>query len=185
MFANFVAAVKFIATTGFSSYIFGQFINRDKIKYLSFPFKPHKWELNGRIYEKFKISKWKDKLPDMSKISKKMFPKSIKTRLTAENTKRLILETCVAEYVHSFLILISPFILFFTEGFSGVLFMILNILGNVPFIMIQRYNRPRLIKVYDKLILKNNDSFVSEVANWIKYIKTFRRTKLTNLNIRI
>lgn len=165
MFSDFVASIKFIATTGFSSYIFGQFINRNKIKYLSFPYKPRKWELNGKFYDKFKIYKWKDKLPDMSKISKKMFPKSIKARLTPENAKRLILETCVAESVHSFLIVISPLMLLFTEGFTGVLFMMLNILGNIPFIMIQRYNRPRLIKMYDKLILRNEDSIISEVAN--------------------
>ena len=61
---------------------------------------------------------------------------------------RLLQETCVAETVHWLLILFSPaFVIFMKRGY-GAVFCLLYILGNLPFIVIQRYNRPRLAAIY-------------------------------------
>ena len=53
-------------------------------------------------------------------------------------------ETCVAELIHWLLLVISPAVLLFAHGPMAVLVAALYGLSNFPFIMIQRYNRPRL-----------------------------------------
>ncbi len=64
----------------------------------------------------------------------------------------LVQETCVAECVHWALTLLSAGIFFFLwrSGWAALLWLVYNVLGNVSFIVIQRYNRPRLQKLAEK-----------------------------------
>ena len=88
----------------------------------------------------------------MSRISKRMVPKRVSAGVTSEDIDALVKETCVAEFVHVSLSFLSLAILSFWKNRYGVLFVTLYILiGNVPFIIIQRYNRPQLIRVSGKL----------------------------------
>ena len=102
------------------------------------------------MYEKLGIKRWKDYLPDMSKI----MPDMVKKKMSAakeQGTAVLIAETCVAECVHWALIVLSLGIFLFWRGGWAVLFwLVYNILGNVPFIIIQRYNRPRLVMLEER-----------------------------------
>ena len=97
----------------------------------------HGFEKNGRLYEKFGIRRWKDKLPDMSRIFPFMMP--------AKNGFADV-ETRVAEFVHA-AIAVLGFPCIFIGGAAGTVIWILWALGNIPFIMVQRYNRPRLEKL--------------------------------------
>ena len=57
----------------------------------------------------------------------------------------MIQETCVAELTHVLLSVCGLYALRLWPGAGGVLITAVYILfGNVPFIIIQRYNRPRL-----------------------------------------
>ena len=56
----------------------------------------------------------------------------------------MIRETCVAELIHLLLCLAGLHCLRLWRGVGGVAVAALNICGNLPFIVIQRYNRPRL-----------------------------------------
>ena len=96
------------------------------------------------IYEKLGIKKWKDRLPDMSRICKYMLQKKIPIGTRSEKVEALVLETCVAESVHLALCILSPVIFLFWRNAWGVALTVLYALCNIPFIMIQRYNRPRL-----------------------------------------
>ena len=63
----------------------------------------------------------------------------------------LVQETCVAECVHWALTLLSAGIFFlWRSGWAALLWLVYNALGNVSFIVIQRYNRPRLQKLAEK-----------------------------------
>ena len=63
----------------------------------------------------------------------------------------LVLETCVAECVHWWLAVASLGIFFFWRGGWAVVFcLVYNLLGNLPFQIIQRYNRPRLRRLAEK-----------------------------------
>ena len=59
-------------------------------------------------------------------------------------------ETCSAEFVHWVLILLSPVFAVLMDEL-GVLSMILYIIGNLVSIIIQRYNRPRVQKIIQRI----------------------------------
>ena len=139
-------AVIYIAVLGILSHFVGQALPRARFSAESFPYRTADWENGGKVYEKLGIKHWKDALPDMSRI----MPDMVKKKLTGQNREQgmdvLIAETCVAECVHYWLIVLSLGIfLFWRGGWAVVFWLVYNILGNVPFILIQRYNRPRLV----------------------------------------
>ena len=104
------------------------------------------WEKGGRIYLKLGIRKWKDHLPDMSRLMPDMVRKDL-----GSDPAVLVQETCVAECVHWALTLLSAGIFFlWRSGWAALLWLVYNALGNVSFIVIQRYNRPRLQKLAEK-----------------------------------
>lgn len=139
-------AVIYIAVLGILSHFIGQALPRARFSAESFPYRTADWENGGRVYEKLGIKHWKDALPDMSRI----MPDMVKKKMTGQNREQgmdvLIAETCVAECVHYWLIVLSLGIFLFWRGVWALVFwLVYNILGNVSFILIQRYNRPRLV----------------------------------------
>ncbi|PQF24444.1 glycosyl-4,4'-diaponeurosporenoate acyltransferase CrtO family protein [Enterococcus mundtii] len=116
------------------------FFERNRRWFRSFPF-----EKQGVIWEKkFRIKKWKDKLPDGTVIAKRGFDKSRLGKTDSAALKKFIIETQRAELTHW--LLIAPAFLFFlwNPKWAGWVMVFYALLVNVPFIMIQRYNRPRL-----------------------------------------
>lgn len=114
-----------------------------------FPFRVRPWE--AKLYRALRVHDWQDKVPDMSRLLPKLIPPK---RLTADYRARLprmIKETCVAEFVHALLSLAGLYTLRLWRGAGGRILAALYILvGNLPFIMIQRYNRPRLQRLCDR-----------------------------------
>lgn len=139
-----------VIVVGALAFVGGELLPRKNFDYTAFPYRPFKWEKGGRIYEKLHIRKWKDHVPDMSKHVKTMFAKEIVSPRDPEYTRRLILETCVAELTHNVLILLSPIFPQYMTGVYADIAMLVYALGNVPFILIQRYNRPRLVLLMEK-----------------------------------
>ena len=156
---EFIKIVTYSCICSLSVLISGMKFPRKFVDYTSKVFRPKKWEADNKIYSILKVSAWKDKLPDMSKILKKLPNKQVKVP-TMESVKALINETCVAEISHMILIGMSVPISFLCEGISGfIYFMLYGVLGNLPFIIIQRYNRPRLIKLLNRL--ENKDACIN------------------------
>lgn len=116
-----------------------------------FPYRSLSWEQEGKVYNRLHIRAWKDRLPDMSKILKNMVRKEVTAKPTAESMDLLARETCVAESVHWVLLILSLAVLWIWPGPGGWVCWGLCILGNLPFIIIQRYNRPRLVRTRDRL----------------------------------
>ena len=139
-----------LAIIGPIFFVIGELLPRKNFDYTAFPYRPFGWEKNGEIYRRIHIHKWKDRVPDMSKHVKTMFAKEIVSPRDPEYTRRLILETCVAELTHYMLIFISPIFTQHLTGIYGYIGMIVYALGNLPFILIQRYNRPRLVRLMEK-----------------------------------
>jgi len=121
----------------------------------AFPFKTFHFEKSGRIYQVFRVRKWKAKLPDMSRYTAIIYPKKVYSGISSKNLDRLVKESCVAEFSHYMLSVLSIGIYYiWKKSKTGVILAILYILGNVPFIMIQRYLRPKYIRLKEKLITK-------------------------------
>lgn len=135
----------------------------------NFLFKSRKWERDGEIYSQiFKVKKWKKFLPDGAAINKNDYRKKNITDFSEENLHFFLRESCRAELNH--LIAITPF------WFFG-LFAPLKVVGymliyalfiNVPCIIVQRFNRPRIIRIVEKKSNRYNNPHI-KALNRIKY----------------
>lgn len=146
--------VIYFIVIGQGCFYFGLALPRRLFDEDSFPYKPFKWERDGRFYDKFRIKKWKAIVPDMSMITKLIFPKRIKANVTSAELDRLVKESCVAEMIHYVLCILSIGFYHIWKSKTGVILTILYFIGNVPYIMIQRYNRPNFISLREKLKLR-------------------------------
>ena len=144
--------ILYIPVIGLLSQFIGVKLPRRWFHPEKFPYAARKWEKQGKIYNKTYVYKWKDLLPDMSKISRRMVKKSISpAQFTPEHVARLVQETCVAEMVHLILMLLSPIIYWINPTGLGAAIAIVYALSHVPFIIIQRYNRPTLVTLSKRL----------------------------------
>lgn len=130
-------------------YVIGRIFPRKWIKEDKFPFRSFAFEKNGKIYDKIKIKKWKTKWPDASMVIHKIIPQIPVKRFddkSPEKVKTLIKESCVAETTHVVAFVLGFFAIFLWGSVLGVLLTIVYALANIPPILIQRYNRPRLMR---------------------------------------
>lgn len=147
--------VIYITVIGQVCFFFGLSLPREKFKENRFPYKSYAWEKDGKFYNIFGVKKWKSHVPDMSMISNKLFPKRINRQISSDDVDRLVKESCVAELIHYLLCVFSVGIYNIWKGKIGILFAALYILiGNVPYIIIQRYNRPNFISLRNRLKLR-------------------------------
>lgn len=150
--SQFTKCLIFLIAIGVLSLFLGKEIPRKWVKPESFPFCCYEWEDDGKIYEKIKIKQWKDKLPDASRYLKSMITKEItSTHMTSQALERLIYESCIAEADHWVLMLAGFGCVHIWEGTGGFVMAVLWAIGNLPFAIIQRYNRPNMKRVMLKL----------------------------------
>lgn len=134
--AVFIACVKLPAST----------FDAAKKRYLA-----KGWERGGRWYkDHLKINLWKDRVPQH--IGKDGFSKAHITDVSVEYLDEFILETCRGEWMHFTDCLCAGVVFVLNPLWPGVLFAFLILLGNVPFALIQRYNRFRLQTVKKKIL---------------------------------
>lgn len=143
----------YVGVTGLISFYVGAAIPRKWFDDNKYPFLPYKWEKDGKIYERFNIRKWKGEIIDMSKIMNNILPKKLMPSAKVYDIQRLIEETCVAEVVH-WVLCITSFgnYWIWKKTTEGIFVWILCIIGNLPFIIVQRYNRPHLRNIRDKMM---------------------------------
>lgn len=136
----------YIAAVGILFFALGRFASRIGFDPERFPFKSYGFE--ARLWEKLRVKSWQNKVPDMSRILPKLMPAKAISSVSQTDIPLMINETCVAELTHILLSLCGIALPFIWRGVGGVLVMLIYILlGNLPFIIIQRYNRPRLIRL--------------------------------------
>ncbi|MCD8391089.1 MAG: hypothetical protein LUD03_04530 [Firmicutes bacterium] len=138
---------------------------RSRVNPNIFWFSEKKWEKGCKIYNKTGVSRWKNSLPDMSKYVNRLLLKRLSGGETAGDIYALIIETCVAEAAHFCLILLSAGMVFNRCDLTNVLCALFYAAGNVPYVIIQRYNRPRLRKMYDRITRRSSGSFDADSAN--------------------
>ena len=117
----------------------------DRWPWASAPF-----EKEGRFWRKLGVHRWKDKVPDMSRLLGDMVKKQLAPDGKTDYAL-LVQETCVAECVHFCLGLLSLGALALCRsGWMVCIVAVYILLGNLPFQIIQRYNRPRLLRLMRK-----------------------------------
>lgn len=109
-------------------------------------YRAHKFEKDGRIYsDVLKINRWKDALPQH--IGKGGFSKEHLTELSEEYVDEFIMETCRGEWNHRINCLFAAVLFIINNLWTAIVLTLLLLLGNLPFVCIQRYNRLRLQRV--------------------------------------
>lgn len=147
-----VYCVFYIAALGVVSFLLGRLFPKRLLRYDGFFFRCRKWERSGRVYDLLSVRRWQSKVPDMSRLfAKLMPPKRMDAMPGCEEILCMIEETCVAEAVHELLCIAGLFLLRIWRGLGGtVVWLLYVLLGNLPFIVIQRYNRPRFVEMLKK-----------------------------------
>ena len=141
----------YLAVTGILSFFLGRCLRPERRDWNRFPYLLYACEKDGTIYRKIGIHHWQNKVPDMSKIFPGMMPPKRLVDTGTAALRRMIQETCTAELVHGVLCVTGLYCIVLWPGTGGIGISVLNILlFNLPFILIQRYNRPRLVRLYDR-----------------------------------
>lgn len=120
-------------------------------------FRTFPFEEDGVFWEKkLRIREWKDLLPDGTVIAKKGFDKSRLNKSESSYLATFIIETRRAELTHW--LLIPPAFLFFLWNplWAGWVMILYAWAVNIPFIIIQRYNRPRLERIFLRKVATKN-----------------------------
>ena len=143
----------YLALTGTVGFFAGRILPKGWLKPGKGWFRSFAFEKNGAVYEKLGIRKWQNKVPDMSRILPFLMPAKNLSGDYQERLPMMIQETCVAEIVHIAVSILGLRCLWMWPGAGGVTVTVIYILLlNLPFILIQRYNRPRLIRLQQKLL---------------------------------
>ena len=145
---SFLFSLAYILSMSILVFLLGRVFPRKWLCPNSFPFKSYAFEKEGKIYGKLKIMSWKTKLPDASVLIGKIFPRFMPTKRLESEIKipTLIEETCIAEAAHKLAAILGFGCVAIWEGIGGWVMSLLFLLINVPFVIMQRFNRPRLIK---------------------------------------
>lgn len=129
----------------------GRVLPKRWFRYDAFPFRAFSWENGGRCYHALGIRDWMHKLPDMSRLVHSMRQKELPENYTGEDIKWLLDETCIAEAVHFLLCVAGMHCMELWQGIGGVIFWVLYVtIFNLPYMVIQRYNRPKLVRLYER-----------------------------------
>ncbi len=123
-------------------------------------FRAHRFEKEGLIYHRFfKVNRWKHLLPDGGAIWRKRgFRKKKLESFSQENLNRFLVESARGELTHWLAILpfwvfgffTPPRVLWYMFGYA--------LLVNLPCIIAQRYNRPRVRRLLIRMATRRERS---------------------------
>jgi glycosyl-4,4'-diaponeurosporenoate acyltransferase len=104
-------------------------------------------ERDGRIYERVRIRRWKDRLPELGDA----FPGGVSKRVlrsgASADLRRLVAETRRAELVHWAIPAIVPVFALWNPAALMAAMVAYAVVANLPCLVVQRYNRGRLLRV--------------------------------------
>lgn len=147
-----IRSIFYLIAVGLILFLVGRMIPKKWMHYDRFPYRSFLFEKNGKIYNAIHIHRWREKLPDMSKIFPDMMPsKKLPKKATSAQLERMVQETCVAELIHNLLCVLGFGCVLLWKGAGGWIVALLYMAGNIPFSVIQRYNRPKLVQIMQKL----------------------------------
>lgn len=150
-------SIRYYCSLGILGFILGRLVPKRWFDPRSRLYAPLPFEKNGTFYDRFRIRFWHRKLPDMSRILPRLMPKKALQKNFHRQLDVMLQETCVAESVHLLLMLLGLPALCFMPDLRGLaLWLFYSLFLNLPFVMIQRYNRPRLIRLADQIDAKRH-----------------------------
>lgn len=147
-----VMSIVYVAVLGVLAHYIGESLPRIRFSETGFFYRARDWENGGAVYEKNRNQEMEDTPARYEPHHADMLPKRVTYDATSESLTALIRETCVAEFIHCWLCVFSFGIYLIWKNYIGIILMFVFIFCNIPFILIQRYNRPHLIKLRDRML---------------------------------
>ena len=147
----------YAAALGIVSFFLGRLLARCTFHPERFPWRAYAWE--DAVWRALRVRHWQARVPDMSRVFTRLMPAKRLTKQTSADLPRMITETCVAELTHTALSLCGLVMPLLWRGAGGVIAAAVYILlGNLPFIIVQRYNRPRLQRLFARQHARNRET---------------------------
>lgn len=152
---GFFRCTLYLVVIGVLFFLIGRILPKRWFRYDWFPYRLRKLERGGSIYRLLAVHKWKDKIPDMSVILPGLIPpKTLPKTMNSAQAERMVQETCIAELIHGLLCISGLVCVSIWKGIGGISIAVLYALGNLPYCIVQRYNRPKLVKIWRILRVK-------------------------------
>jgi glycosyl-4,4'-diaponeurosporenoate acyltransferase len=108
--------------------------------------RPRAFERDGRCYERWRIRRWKDRLPEAGAIfggvSKRRLPDDGRAGID-----RFVVETRRAELVHWAILALTPWFVLWNPWPLALAMVVYGLVANVPCLVVQRYNRARIGRI--------------------------------------
>lgn len=117
-----------------------------------------------KLYNKLKIKSWKEKVPEMGWTGG--FPKNEIKSLETDYLHKFLQENCFAGFMHTAVGILGFTALFFLstqDYFFAFPILIMNLILNLLPCFIQRYNRVRLIRIYESRLEKEKACNVNKI----------------------
>ncbi len=106
------------------------------------------FESRGRWYERrLRIKRWKDRLPEAGAFFAGGFSKR---RVARAELERFVAETRRAELVHWVAMALWPVFAIWNPPWAAAVVFVYAIAANAPCLVVQRYNRARLVHLIDR-----------------------------------
>lgn len=110
--------------------------------------RPRRFEQDGRWYQRhLRIRSWKDRLPEKGDLFPDGFSKRHLIDRSTPHLERFVAETRRAELVHWSNMAAGPLFLIWCSPLLGTCMIVFGVVAHLPFILVQRYNRARLLVV--------------------------------------
>lgn len=118
-----------------------------------------------KLHSLLLVRKWKDKIPELGQLCN--FKKDRLSGTKSEYLYVFLEETCYAEMIHLLMGIVGFAVMFINPMRLWVYYplqlCVFNLILNLPPILVQRYNRPKLIRIYE--IRKRLDTAAAAKAN--------------------
>jgi glycosyl-4,4'-diaponeurosporenoate acyltransferase len=115
-------------------------------------FRERKWEKGGEFYQRvLKVKAWKKFLPELSDFVKSIFPKRNLAQFDKDYLTRFLAESCKSELTHWGIIFSTLLFYACNDSNAAAAMLAVATVLNLPYIIIQRYNRPRIIQILEHM----------------------------------
>lgn len=109
------------------------------------------FEHGGRCYQYLGVRRWKDRLPDAGPL----FPGGVSKRRLADRgtvgLRSLLAETRRGELAHWLVLAVTPTFVLWNDAVLSAAMVGYGVAANLPCVIVQRYNRARLVRLLDRL----------------------------------
>ena len=122
----------------------------------SWLYRTRRWEAGGKIYnDVFHVKRWKWRLPYGGELFQKDFTMKTVTSREEGYLRLWVQESCRSELCHWLAITPAFFFFLWNPFWLWMVMVLYAVLFNAISIIVQRYNRPRLMRILDFMANKS------------------------------